>query len=56
MRSKGFPQVRRLSRGDQLVKIHVETPKNLSKNTRKLLKDLAGADGVPKNMFRKIKI
>jgi DnaJ-class molecular chaperone len=45
-----------LSRGDQLVKIHVETPKNLSKNTRKLLKDLAGADGVPKNMFRKIKI
>ncbi len=56
MRSKGFPQVRRLSRGDQLVKIHVETPKNLSKNTRKLLKELAGADGVPKNMFRKIKI
>jgi molecular chaperone DnaJ len=56
MRSKGFPRVRRSSRGDQLVKIQVETPKKLSKNTRKLFEDLAVADGVPKNMFKKIKI
>jgi len=56
MRSKGFPRVRRSSRGDQLVKIQVETPKKLSKNTRKLFEELAVADGVPKNMFKKIKI
>ncbi len=56
MRSKGFPRVRRSSRGDQLVRIHIETPKKLSKNTRKLFKDLAVADGVPKNIFQKIKI
>jgi len=56
MRSKGFPRVRRSSRGDQLVRIHIETPKKLSKNTRKLFEDLAVADGVPKNIFQKIKI
>jgi len=56
MRSKGFPRVRRSSRGDQLVRIHIETPKKLSKNTRKLFEDLAVADGVLKNIFQKIKI
>jgi len=56
MRSKGFPRVRRSSRGDQLVRIHIETPKKLSKNTRKLFEDLAVADGVQKNIFQKIKI
>ena len=56
MRSKGFPRVRRSSRGDQLVRIHIETPKKLSKNTRKFFEDLAVADGVPKNIFQKIKI
>ena len=56
MRNKGFPRVRRSSRGDQLVKIQVETPKKLSKNMRKLFQDLAVADGVPKDMFKKIKI
>ena len=56
MRSKGFPRVRRSSRGDQLVRIHIETPKKLSKNTRKLFEELAVIDGVPKNMFQKIKI
>ena len=56
MRSKGFPRVRRSSRGDQLVRIHIETPKKLSKNMRKLFKDLATQDGVSKNIFQKIKI
>ena len=56
MRSKGFPRVRRSNRGDQLVKIQVETPKKLSKNTRKIFQELAVADGFPKNMFKKIKI
>ena len=56
MRRKGFPRVRRSSRGDQLVRIQIETPKKLSKNTRKLFEDLAIADGVPKNIFQKIKI
>jgi len=56
MRNKGFPRVRRSSRGDQLVKVQVETPKKLSKNMRKLFQDLAVVDGVPKEMFKKIKI
>jgi molecular chaperone DnaJ len=56
MRSKGFPRVRQSNRGDQLVKIQVETPKKLSKNTRKIFQELAVADGLPKNMFKKIKI
>jgi len=56
MRSKGFPRVRRSSRGDQLVRIHIETPKKLSKNMRKLFEDLATQDGVSKNIFQKIKI
>jgi len=56
MRSKGFPRVRRSNRGDQLVKIQVETPKKLSKNTRKIFQELAVADGLTKNMFKKIKI
>ena len=56
MRSKGFPRVRRSSMGDQLVRIHIETPKKLSKNMRKLFEDLATQDGVSKNIFQKIKI
>ena len=56
MRNKGFPRVRRSSRGDQLVRIHIETPKKLSKNMRKLFEDLAIQDGVSKNIFQKIKI
>jgi len=56
MRSKGFPRVRRSSRGDQLVRIHIETPKKLSKNMRKLFEDMATQDSVSKNIFQKIKI
>ena len=56
MRSKGFPRVRRSNRGDQLVRIHIETPKKLSKNMRKLFEDMATQDSVSKNIFQKIKI
>ena len=56
MRSKGFPRVRRSSRGDQLVRIHIETPKKLSKKMRKLFEDMATQDSVSKNIFQKIKI
>jgi len=56
MRSKGFPRVRRSSRGDQLVRIHIETPKKLSKKMQKLFEDMATQDSVSKNIFQKIKI
>ena len=38
MRGKGMPVLRRSSRGDQIVEVQVETPTNLSKKQKDLLK------------------
>jgi molecular chaperone DnaJ len=40
MRGKGFPKVRGSSRGDQLVKIQIITPRSLSKNQKNIIKNL----------------
>jgi molecular chaperone DnaJ len=40
LRGKGFPRLRSKSNGDQLVKIQVETPKKVSRSTRKLIESL----------------
>jgi len=40
MRGKGFPSLRSKSRGDQLVKIQIETPKKLSRNAKKAIEIL----------------
>jgi molecular chaperone DnaJ len=40
MRGKGFPKVRGSSRGDQLVKIQIITPRSLSKNQKNIIKSL----------------
>tara|TARA_B100000029_G_scaffold83810_1_gene74626 strand:+ start:5271 stop:6362 length:1092 start_codon:yes stop_codon:yes gene_type:complete len=40
LRGKGFPRLRSKSNGDQLVKIQVETPKKVSRGTRKLIESL----------------
>ena len=37
MKGKGFPKVRGSSRGDQLVRVQLETPKSLSSKQKKLI-------------------
>ena len=54
-RGKGFPRIRRSSKGDQLVKIQVETPKKLSSSLKKIMKELSSADGKVQNQFQKMK-
>ncbi len=45
MRSKGVPHLRGNGRGDQLVVVNVEVPKNLSADQRKLMETLAESLG-----------
>ena len=55
MKGKGFPRIRRSSKGDQLVKIQGETPKKLSSNAKKIMKELSSVNGKVKNQFQKMK-
>ena len=55
MKGKGFPRIRRSSKGDQLVKIQVETPKKLSSSLKKIMKELSNIDGKIKDQFQKMK-
>ena len=45
MRGKGMPVLRRSSRGDQIVEVQVETPTNLTKKQKDLLKQFDGTGG-----------
>lgn len=54
MRGKGFPKVRGSSRGDQLVRIQVVTPKSLSKKQKKLLEEMANINGQAEPSFTRI--
>jgi len=45
MKGQGVPRLGRRSHGDQVVTVHVETPRRLNKKTRKLLQDLAAEEG-----------
>ena len=45
MRGKGMPVLRRNTRGDQIVEVQVETPTNLTKKQKDLLKQLGEAGG-----------
>ncbi|HJL75068.1 MAG TPA: molecular chaperone DnaJ [Candidatus Marinimicrobia bacterium] len=56
MRKKGFPILRGASRGDQLVRIHVETPSGLNKKQKSLFEELGSKENKVKNPFRKIKL
>ncbi len=40
LKGKGFPRLKSRSNGDQLVKIQIETPKKLSRSTKKLIESL----------------
>ena len=55
MKGKGFPRIRRSSKGDQLVKIQIETPKKLSGSVKKIMKELSSIDGKVKDQFQKMK-
>ncbi|MFQ6677906.1 MAG: molecular chaperone DnaJ [Fidelibacterota bacterium] len=54
MRNKGFPRLRSNSRGDQLIKIQIETPKGLNRKQKSLLKEMADNEDKIKNPFKKI--
>lgn len=56
MRNKGFPRLRGLSRGDQLVRIQIETPRGLNRKQKSLLKEMADNEDKIKNPFKKIKL
>ena len=55
MKGKGFPRIQRSSKGDQLVKIQVETPKKLSSSVKKIMKELSNLDGKVQDQFQKMK-
>ena len=62
LRNKGVPHIRSSRRGDQIVAVHVEIPKSLSREQRQIFQALAesmgetdGADGGGKGFFDKIK-
>ncbi len=45
LKGKGVPVLNGYGRGDQFVKVNIETPKNLSSEQKKLLRDFADAMG-----------
>lgn len=60
MKAHGFPDVRGYGRGDELVRVVVETPKSLSKRQEELLRELSTLDekevsGRRKSFLEKIK-
>ena len=56
MRGKGFPRVRGSSRGNQLVKIQIKTPKSLTSKQKKLLEELRSLNGQSKPVFTRIEL
>ena len=54
MRSKGFPLLRRSNKGDQIVRVVVDTPKSVSKNSKELIEKLKDELGPTDNLFYKI--
>jgi len=49
LKNKGIPHLRRFGRGDQLIRIQVETPKKLTQRQRELLEELGKELGEQKN-------
>ena len=56
MRGKGFPKVRGSSRGDQLVRVHVQTPQSLSRKQKKLLEELLSLNGQSEPIFKRVEL
>lgn len=64
MRGRGLPEINSSRRGDQMIRIHVWTPKNLSERDRELLEELRGSEsmvpdpdrsGSKKSFFNRVK-
>ena len=56
MKGKGFPKVRGSSRGDQLVRIQLETPKSLSTNYKKLVEEMSKLNGKLDPKFNRVEL
>jgi len=56
MRGKGFPRVRGSSRGDQLVRVQVQTPQSLSREQKKLLEKLSSLNGQSDPIFKRVEL
>jgi molecular chaperone DnaJ len=54
MRGKGFPRVRGSARGDQLVRVQVQTPKSLSRQQKKILEELSSLNGQSEPIFKRV--
>lgn len=55
MKGKGIPHLRSYGTGDQLVKVSIQVPKNLSKKQVELLKEFDEEDKKEKGIFEKVK-
>lgn len=56
MRGKGFPKLRGNSRGDQLVRIQVDTPRSLNRQQKKLFEELDALTGQTKTVFKRMEL
>ena len=56
MKGKGFPKVRGSSRGDQLVRIQLETPISLSANYKKLVEEMSKLNGKLDPKFNRVEL
>jgi len=54
MRGKGFPMLRSSSKGDQIVRVIVDTPASLSRQSKKIIESLKSELSPIKNPFSKI--
>ena len=54
MRGKGFPMLRSSSKGDQIVRVIVDTPSSLSRQSKKIIESLKSELSPIKNPFSKI--
>ena len=54
MRGKGFPMLRSSSKGDQIVRVVVETPSSVSRGSKKIIESLRDELSPIKNPYSKI--
>lgn len=55
LRGKGLPVLHGYQHGDQLVKVHVNTPAKLNRELRELFEKIAELEKKPKNVFNRAK-
>ncbi len=55
MKGKGFPAVRGSRRGNQMVRVQVDTPTSMNKSQKTIFEELSKLNGQTNPTFRKIK-